>query len=72
MEDDAAQKRLCFLDPEHILEAFAEVSIEVVHDQMDAPRLGIDLFEQVPDEGHEIGFGTMFGDYDGAASTPTV
>ena len=42
----ATQKCFRLLDPEHFLEALAEVGIEVVHDQMDAARCGIDLFDR--------------------------
>lgn len=31
----------------HFFEAHAKVSIEVVEDQMDAPRVRVDVFEQV-------------------------
>ncbi len=61
---DATQQFLRVLDAEYFLEAFAEVDIEVVHDQMNTACFGIDLFEQVPDEGHELEFGAAVGDQD--------
>ena len=61
VKDDAPQQRFCLLDPEHVLEARAEMGIEVVHDQMDAVCRGIDLFEQILDEGHEVGLGAAVG-----------
>ena len=64
VKDDPAQKRFRLLDAEHFLEALAEMGIEVVHDQMDAPRRGIDLFEQIPDEGHKVGLGAAVGHQD--------
>src|SRR3972149_8333753 len=51
VKDDAAQKCPRLFDAEHFLEALAEVGIEVVHDQMNSARRGIDLFEQISDEG---------------------
>jgi len=64
VKDDATQKRFRRLDAEHFLEALAEVGIEVVHHQMDAARFGIDLFEQMSNEGHEVGLGAAVGDQD--------
>lgn len=65
---NAAQKCLRFFDVEHFLEAFAEVGVEVVQDQMDAACCGIDLFEQELDKCDEINFGTAIRDHNGAAS----
>jgi len=69
VEYDAAQKCLRLLDAENFLEALAEVGIEVVQNQMDAARGGIDLFEQMPDEDDEIDLGTMVGNHDGSPSS---
>lgn len=64
VENDASQQRCCFLGAEHFLKAFAKVGVEIVHHQMDAPRRGIHVREQVLYERHEIGFGTMISDHD--------
>ena len=69
VEYGSTQQRAGFLDAEHLLEALAEMGIEVVQHQMDALRLGIDLLEQVLDEGHEVGFGAAIGDFDGSLAT---
>ena len=68
VKDNAAQQRPRFLDTEYVLEALAEMGIEVIHDQMDAACRSINLFEQMPDESHEIGLGTAVGHQDGAPS----
>lgn len=44
VKGDATQKCLRLLKSENVLEALAEVGVEVIHDQMDAARCGIDLF----------------------------
>lgn len=68
VKDNATQQCSSFLDTEHVLKALAEMGIEVVHDQMDAACRDINLFEQMPDEGHEIGLGTAVGHHDGSLS----
>ena len=47
---DTAQEDFRFFDAEHFLETLAEMGIEIIHDQMDAARCGIDLFEQIANE----------------------
>jgi len=69
MEDDASQQDPCICDAKHVLEALAEMGIEVVHDQMDAARPGIDMIEQVLDKGNEVRFGAVVGDRDGTSAT---
>ena len=64
VKDNTSQQRLRLLGTEHFLEALAEVGIEIVHHQMDAFRLGINLLEQVLHESHEVGLGAMVGDHD--------
>ena len=59
MKDNTTQEYSCLLDAEHVFETFAEMSIEIVQDQMNAARLGIDLFEQIADESHEVAFGAV-------------
>lgn len=67
VEDDTTQQGLRFLDPKNLLEAFSEVRIEVVQHKMNVARFGINVFEQVSNEGHEIRFGTTVGDRDSAS-----
>ena len=62
VKDDATQKRLGRLNAEHVLEALAKVTgwpraIEVIQNQVHASRVGIDLFEQILDESHEVDLG---------------
>jgi hypothetical protein len=64
MKDDTSQQRLCLLDTEHLLEALTEMGVEIVHHQMDAPRRGINLLEQVLYKSHEVGFSTMICNHD--------
>src|SRR3989338_4334664 len=64
VKDNSSQQRLCFLDAEHFLEAFAKVGVEIVHHQMDTSRRGINMLEQVLYESHEVGLGAMIGDHD--------
>src|SRR3972149_6469471 len=59
VEYDAAQQCLRFLNAEHFLETLAEMGVEVIHDQMDAVCRDINLSEQMPDEGHEVGLGPV-------------
>src|SRR3989338_1463437 len=68
VKGNAPQQRFRLLDSKHVLEALAEVGIEVVHDQMDAARRAIDLFEQILDESHEVGLGAVVGDHDSSPS----
>ena len=68
VEYGAAQQFLRFLDAEHFLKTRAEMGIEIIHDQMDTVCRGINPFEQMPDEGHEVGLGPAIGDDDGTPS----
>ncbi len=68
VEDDPMQKCLSLFDAEDFFEALAKVGIKVVHDPVDTVSGVIHLFEQVANEGNEIGFGAMRGHPDGAAS----
>ena len=68
VKDHAPEQPPRYRDAEHFLEADARVGIEVVEDQMDAPRVRLDVFEQVLDEGHEVGFGPVLGHLDGASA----
>src|SRR5208282_1836726 len=63
VKDNTSQQRLCFLDTKYFLEALAKVSVEIVHHQMDTPRRGINLLEQVLYKSHEVCLGTMVGDH---------
>src|SRR3990172_7105408 len=65
VEYDAAQQCLRFLNAEHFLETLAEMGVEVIHDQMEAVCRDINLSEQMPDEGHEVGIGSWIGHHDG-------
>src|SRR5436309_6718791 len=64
---DTTQQGLRGGDPEYLLEADAEVRIEVVQDQMNAPCRGVDVVEQIFDEGHEVDLGTVIGHHHGTA-----
>lgn len=68
-KDDTAKQLARCVDPQHFLEADAKVGIEVVENQMDSPRLRVDVFEQVLDEGNEVDFGPALGHSAGASST---
>src|SRR5882672_490049 len=68
VKDDAPQEGVGGVDAEHLLEADAKMGIEVVHDQMHAPCRGVDLVEQMLDEGHEVDLGTVIGHPRGTAS----
>src|SRR5437762_2420455 len=65
---NATQQGLRGGDAEHLLETDAEVGIEVIQDEMNAPRRGIDVVEQMLDEGHEVDLGTVIGHHHGTVS----
>src|SRR5450830_462361 len=46
VEFNASQQGSCLPDPEHVLEALAEMGIEVVQDEMDAVSAAVDPFEE--------------------------
>ena len=64
VEDDAAQQVPRCVDAQHVLEAHAKVGAQVVEDQMNSPRLWVDVFKQVLDERNEVGLGTAIGHRD--------
>lgn len=68
VEDNPSQQCFGFFDVEHFFEAFAKMSVEIVHHKMDASRRGINLLEQVLYESHEVGLSSMIGDHDCASS----
>src|SRR5437773_9181291 len=68
VEDDASQQVPGRAGAEHVLEADAKVGIEVVENQMDAPRGWVDVVEQVLDEGNEVDLGPVIGHLDGSPS----
>jgi len=68
VKDDASQEFVGDADAEHLLEALAEMRVEVVEYQMDATCRRIDLFEQVLDKSDEVGLGTMIGNLHGPSS----
>ena len=53
---------------QHIVEAFLEVGVQVVQDQMHPTRLGIRADKQLLDEGDEVGLAAMVGDADDSLS----
>ena len=53
---------------ENLDEAFAEMGVEIVQDQMNAPRPAVDALDQVSGEGHEVGLAAVLGHLDGAPS----
>jgi len=59
---DTAQEDFRFFDAEHVLETLAEMGIEIIHDQMDVASCGIDLFEQIANEGYKVQFGPVVSD----------
>src|SRR3972149_2309146 len=65
VEYDAAQQCLRFLNAEHFLETLAEMGGGVIRGRMDAVCRKITLSEQMPDEGHEVGLGSVIGHHDG-------
>src|ERR1019366_8103464 len=69
MEYDPSQQGSRLADTQHLLKALAEMGVEIVHDQMDAARLGVDVFEQVLDKGNEVRLGAVVGDRDGTSAT---
>lgn len=70
VKDDATQKRFRRLCAEYLVEGFAEVGIEVVHNQMDAARCRIDLFEQIANEGYKVELGAVISNQN--CSPPTL
>src|SRR6266545_4176889 len=62
------QQPSCCLVAENVDEALAEVGVEIVQDQMNAPRGAVDALDQVSSEGHEVGLAAMLGHRDGAPS----
>ncbi|SDZ24320.1 hypothetical protein SAMN05421754_11262 [Nitrosomonas sp. Nm58] len=69
VEYDAAQQRLCLLNTKRFLETTTKVGVEVIHDQVNAVRLGVHLLKQVPDKGDEVSLGALRCD-DDRARTP--
>jgi hypothetical protein len=67
-EDDASEQVPRRADAEHVLEADAKVGIEVVENQVGAPRFRVDVFEQVLDEVHEVDLGAAVGHLDRPSS----
>ena len=55
MEYDPAQQGLRRGEAEHVREAGAKVGVEIVQDQMDAPRRGVDVLQQELDEATKSG-----------------
>src|SRR5208282_2176412 len=68
VEDDTAEQVSRRADAEHGLEADAKVGAEIVENQVDAPCVRVDVFEQVLDEGNEIDFGPVIGNLDHPSS----
>src|ERR1017187_393768 len=68
MEYDPAQERIRRLFPKYLIETLAKVRVEIIHDKMDATRLGIDIFNQVLNEENKVKLATMFGDRDSSVS----
>lgn len=69
MEYDPSQQGSCFSNAKYFLETLAEMGVEIVHDQVDEARLGIDMFEQVLDKGNKVSLGSVVGDRDGTLAT---
>lgn len=44
MEDDPPQQGSRLFGAQHFLEALAEMGVEIIHDQVDAARVGINMF----------------------------
>ena len=69
VKDDASQEFVGGADAKHLLEAFAEMRVQVVEYQVNATRSRIDLFDQILHEGHEIRFGAVVGNTHGPSPT---
>ena len=68
VEANPAQQLGGLLLTERIDEAFLEVGVEIVQDQMQTPRRFVGRVEQVLDEGGEIGLAASLGDDDSAVN----
>ncbi len=68
VKDHSSQEFIHCFDSEHLLEALAEMGIQIVEHEMNAPRRRVDLFQHLLDEGHEVRLGAMIGNLHGPLS----
>ena len=69
MELHAAQEFLGGARSQHIVEAFSEVGVQIVQNQVNSTRFGIGASEKPVDEGCEVNFSPMGGGRDDSLST---